>query len=177
MAFLDKFNSWYDRAVPDSEIVNRIAWQEPVAGARHRWRANLGLQLLIPGLIFGILLLPFPGKHGSAPQPLNVRLIMASSMAAFIVAIGLISSFTKTGIFLTAKQVVIGAGRRPTRLEFDSETTIRLEQRDGFTTLVFIKDSKERERVYLDSSSERGVIELLTSAGILSTTDQSTPPP
>lgn len=165
MAFLDKFNDWYNKAVPDAEP--GVQWMEPAEGSRYRWKRNRSSLMLAVAFIFGVALLPLPGKHGEAPAPLLVRMAIGAVLGCLIFVIAWASSFTRTSVVLSKNAVVIGTGRGRTKFSIDNSTSLRLDTVSGHRTIVFARNSGEKIRVFLDPLSESGVLGFLTHVGLL----------
>lgn len=167
MAFLDKFNDWYVRSVPETGSGPSVSWMEPVAGSRYRWKAARITHLLIMVGIFLFMLLPLPGKHRPEPMPMQARLVLASALTALIALVSWGGSYASTRIILTAQIVYIGTGRSMRRLPLDTAREARWEEQEGYRVLVVTEKSGKQERIYLSPNQESEVFELLTKAGWL----------
>ena len=166
MAFLDQFNAWYNKAIPDSQDEPWLWWDEPRQGSRYRWKMNRARLWLVWCVIAVIGLLPLPGKGGRGPVPLPGRLIGASVMICLVGIAGWVGSYTKTRIALNPKLVLVGSGRYKTRLALDANTVLCLEDIDSMHSIVFLKNGREELRVFFDSGNESEVLAYLSKHGL-----------
>jgi hypothetical protein len=165
MAFLDKFNDWYIRAIPEAETGPVITWREPLAGTRYRWNQQRSFYpFLMAGMFFFMLFMP--SKRSGDSPPFAIRLVIATVLTGIYAAA--IWYFKDSGepIVLSSARVLIGGGRHPRRLEFH-DARLAMEERDGHPVLIITKPSAPPERIYLDPVRVGEVRELLTKAGRL----------
>jgi hypothetical protein len=166
MAFLDRFNDWYVRSIPETTPGNSVAWREPVAGARYRWKKSFSTRLAWLMVIF-LLILMVPSKHKSG-QSFESRLWMALIITAGYGSLAWICRNSSLNIVLTTRYVVVGAGSRGAKhIRLDTAHTVILEDLDGHQVLVVRETSDDLERIYLGRNEENAVKELLTNAGLL----------
>lgn len=175
MAFLDKFNDWYNKVVPDDEP--GISWMEPAEGCRYRSRKNWDRMILLLATIAGLSLLPLPGKHGAAPLPFLQRALTTAALVGVVVAFCWAAGYTKTLVVLTRTLVVIGAGRSRTRYYLAGYGVIRLERLAGHRTLVFLKDDRESLRIFLAPESEAAVLAFVAGFRGIPIVDAAGPSP
>jgi hypothetical protein len=155
VAFLDKFNAWYNKVVSDDEL--SVAWMEPSQGARYRWRKERKVYFFALVALFFLGLLPW-GRDSSASHAFHDRAVTAAGLVAVAAAAGWISNSTKTPVVLTRSKVVMGTGRSRTRYDLADYGAIRLESLEGYRTVVFLKGDCEDLRIFLAPKNEAEVL-------------------
>lgn len=165
MAFLDKFNDWYNKAVPD-DTEPIITWNEPTAGTRYRWKQNLGIRLLfLVGLYAAFCLFAIARKHQSSPVAFEDRLTIATIVAVLYMVVNWATSFGTTTIFLTRNMLMVMTGRGQIRRILDSSITPFCEKLNGHNTLAFTGNNGKTMRVFLDPATEAKVLGFMTKVG------------
>jgi hypothetical protein len=165
MAFLDKFNEWYVRSIPETEQGVVISWIEPLAGAKYRWKKGWPLHGLGIAVFFFAILLTNSRRRFSA-MPLETRFWIAIGITAVWCLVIWLNRNSRQSISLTANYVAIGEGRRTQRIPFH-EAHLTFETPDGHPVLIVAKPFESPERIYLDPARKQEITELLTQAGRL----------
>jgi hypothetical protein len=165
VAFLDKFNQWYVRSIPEREQGLVISWIEPLVGAQYRWKTQSPLHLLGFAVFFVAFLLTTSTRR-NASVPFTVRLCIAGGITAIWVLFVWLNRNSRQPISLTANYVRIGEGRGTRRILFH-ETLLTLETRDGHPVLIVAKPFESPDRIYLDPNRTQEISDFLTKAGRL----------
>jgi hypothetical protein len=163
MGFLDKFNDWYIRAVPDS--APGIDWTEPAAGAVYRRRRNLPkfcLAMLLIGPL-GASQIHY-GRHSPGPSWV-VSFALIGGLFALTVGGAWLIAPDPAPIFLAAKFVSLGSGRNRRNVSLDRADSVRRIQDRGGTALSFRSGAKEVVRIYLDPNRAAEISAFVEKAG------------
>lgn len=160
MALLDKFNDWYNKTVPDN-TGPVIGWMEPVDGTRYRWKQNARSRWWMLGVMWLILLVPWPGKNGRPPIPFPERIVVMTLAVGFMATLSWAFSFTRTRVAVAKGRVWVGAGRSTTRLNFNQSTEFHLEKIGTWRTILIPQANGKRFRIFLSPQSEAEVVRFL----------------
>lgn len=164
MAFLDKFNDWYVRSIPETGPGISVEWQEPVAGTRYRWKQNREARIIMLIVVF-LLGLVVPLKHGR-DLSFGGRLLLSCLVTGCWALLGWAFKNAPERIVLTENWLVIGAGRRGAkRIRLDAAQAMGFDEFEGHPVLFVREPSGDLERVFLDPSREKEIRELLAKAG------------
>lgn len=164
MAFLDKFNDWYVRSIPETGPGISVEWQEPVAGARYRWKQGRDGRIMMLAVVF-LLGLFMPLKSGR-DMSFEGRLLLSGTVTGTWALLGLAFKNAPLIVVLTEHWLIIGAGDRGAkRIRLGAAQAIGFDEFEGHR-ILFVRDtSGDLERVFLEPSREKEVRELLAKAG------------